>query len=173
MVSMRSTDQGITAIQVVSMVPTDLAKQTLQASPGACGSPMQIVAKARQYFGVHLQEPIEITALPQALGVAEDCLNFSFEQVRGMTPAQTKVLNKLDRYALLVTSNQPFSEWENVFSTSAMTVAAVDRLVDHSTLIQINGESYRRRRARRASGQAKSDSSPRPGDNHPPTRPPT
>jgi len=27
---------------------------------------------------VHLQEPIEITALPQALGVAEDCLNFSF-----------------------------------------------------------------------------------------------
>jgi DNA replication protein DnaC len=49
---------------------------------------------------------------------------------------------------LLVTSNQPFSEWENVFfSTSAMTVAAVDRLVDHSTIIQINGESYRRKRA--------------------------
>ena len=40
-------------------------------------------------------------------------------------------------------------EWENVFSTSAMTVAAVDRLVDHSTIIQINGESYRRKRARR------------------------
>ena len=51
---------------------------------------------------MHLQEPIEITAIPQALGVSEDCLNFSFEQVRGMTPAQTKVLNKLDRYALLV-----------------------------------------------------------------------
>ena len=50
---------------------------------------------------------------------------------------------------MLVTSNQPFSEWENVFSTSAMTVAAVDRLVDHSTIIQINGESYRRKRARR------------------------
>jgi hypothetical protein len=30
-----------------------------------------------------------------------------------------------------------------------MTVAAVDRLVDHSTIIQINGESYRRKRARR------------------------
>ena len=48
-----------------------------------------------------------------------------------------------------VTSNQPFSEWENVFSTSAMTVAAVDWLVDHSTIIQINDESYRRKRARR------------------------
>jgi DNA replication protein DnaC len=48
-----------------------------------------------------------------------------------------------------VTSNQPFSEWENVFYSSAMTVAAVDRLVDHSTIIQINGDSYRRKRARR------------------------
>jgi hypothetical protein len=50
----------------------------------------------------------------------------------------------------LVTSNQPFSEWENVFSTSAMTVAAVDQLVDHSTIVQISGESYRRKRARRS-----------------------
>jgi len=30
-----------------------------------------------------------------------------------------------------------------------MTVAAVDRLVDHSTIIQINSEGYRRKRARR------------------------
>lgn len=43
----------------------------------------------------------------------------------------------------------------HVFSANAMTVAAVDRLVDHSTLIQINGESYRRRRARRVGGPAK------------------
>ncbi|WP_457767916.1 IS21-like element helper ATPase IstB [Cyanobium sp. ULC084] len=59
------------------------------------------------------------------------------------------VMHRYERKSLLVTSNQPFSEWENVFSTSAMTVAAVDRLVDHSTIIQINGESYRRKRARR------------------------
>ena len=65
------------------------------------------------------------------------------------------VMHRYERRSLLVTSNQPFSEWENVFSTSAMTVAAVDRLVDHSTLIQINGESYRRRRARRVGGSAK------------------
>ena len=68
--------------------------------------------------------------------------------------AETSVLFELvmyryERKSLLVTSNQPFSEWENVFSTNAMTVAAVDRLVDHSTIIQINGESYRRKRARR------------------------
>lgn len=56
------------------------------------------------------------------------------------------VMHRYERRYLLVSSNQPFSEWENVFSTSAMTVAAVDRPVDHSTLIEINGESYRRKR---------------------------
>ena len=40
------------------------------------------------------------------------------------------VMHRYERKSLLVTSNQAFSEWENVFSTSAMTVAAVDRLVD-------------------------------------------
>ena len=33
-------------------------------------------------------------------------------------------------------------------ANTAITVAAVDRMVDHSSLIQINGESYRRRRAK-------------------------
>jgi DNA replication protein DnaC len=40
------------------------------------------------------------------------------------------VMHRYERKSLLVTSNQPFSEWENVLSTSAMTVAAVDRLRD-------------------------------------------
>jgi len=65
------------------------------------------------------------------------------------------VMHRYEQKSLLVSSNQPFSEWENVFSTSTMTVAAVDRFVDHSTLIQINGESYRRQRERRMGGQPK------------------
>ncbi len=42
---------------------------------------------------------------------------------------------------LLVINNQPFSEWEKVFSTSVMTVVALGRLLDHRTIIQIKGES--------------------------------
>jgi hypothetical protein len=59
------------------------------------------------------------------------------------------VMHRYERRSLLVTSNQPLSEWETLFSTSAMPVAAVDRLVDHSTIIQTNGESNRRKRAQR------------------------
>ena len=68
--------------------------------------------------------------------------------------AETSVLFELvmHRYecsSKLVTSYQPFSEQKNVFSTSAMTVAAVDGLKDESNIILINGGSYRRKRAGR------------------------
>ncbi len=48
---------------------------------------------------------------------------------------------------LLITANQPFSGWNDVFPDPAMTVAAIDRLVHHSTIFELNVESYRRRTA--------------------------
>jgi len=44
-----------------------------------------------------------------------------------------------------VTSNQPFSGWEGIFPDSAMTVAAIDRLVHHSTILDIQAQSFRKR----------------------------
>jgi len=67
--------------------------------------------------------------------------------------AETSVLFELishryERRSLLVTSNQAFSDWEQVFDNTAMSVAAVDRLVDNSTVVVIEGQSYRKRRSR-------------------------
>jgi AraC-like DNA-binding protein len=53
-----------------------------------CGTPMQVVATTLRYFNLHFPEPIEIAEVGPLLGIAEDCLDFSFDQVRGMTPAQ-------------------------------------------------------------------------------------
>lgn len=63
--------------------------------------------------------------------------------------AETHVLFELiaHRYeskSLIVTSNQPFSEWDQIFATNAMTVAAIDRLVHHATIFEVVTESYRR-----------------------------
>jgi IstB-like ATP binding protein len=49
--------------------------------------------------------------------------------------------------ATLITANRPFGEWNNLFPDPAMTLAAVDRLVHHSTIFELNVESYRRRSA--------------------------
>jgi DNA replication protein DnaC len=47
----------------------------------------------------------------------------------------------------IITANYPFGEWTSVFSDAAMTLAAVDRLVHHFTIFEMNVESYRRRTA--------------------------
>lgn len=64
--------------------------------------------------------------------------------------AETHVLFELiaQRYesgSLIVTSNQPFSEWDSIFATNSMTIAAIDRLVHHATILEINSESYRKK----------------------------
>ena len=66
--------------------------------------------------------------------------------------AETSVLFELisTRYehrSMLITANQPFGEWGRIFPDPAMTLAAVDRLVHHSTIFEMNVESYRRRQA--------------------------
>jgi DNA replication protein DnaC len=64
--------------------------------------------------------------------------------------AETSVLFELiaqayETKSLIITCNQPFSEWDKIFPEKAMTVAAIDRLVHHATIIEINTESYRRK----------------------------
>ncbi|WP_159108123.1 ATP-binding protein, partial [Novosphingobium sp. MBES04] len=54
---------------------------------------------------------------------------------------------RYERRSLLITANQPFGEWNRVFPDPAMTLAAVDRLVHHATIFEMNVESYRRRTA--------------------------
>ena len=66
--------------------------------------------------------------------------------------AETSVLFELigaryERRSILITANQPFGEWGKVFPDQAMTLAAVDRLVHHATILEMNVESYRRRAA--------------------------
>lgn len=69
--------------------------------------------------------------------------------------AETSVLFELisaryERKSILITANQPFGEWNKVFPDPAMTLAAVDRLVHHATIFEMNVESYRRRSAMEA-----------------------
>jgi DNA replication protein DnaC len=79
--------------------------------------------------------------------------------------AETSVLFELiaeryERRSLLITANQPFSAWDSVFPDPAMTVAAIDRLVHHATIFELNVESYRRRAATRSRATTIT------GDNH-------
>lgn len=57
------------------------------------------------------------------------------------------IAHRYERKSLLITANQPFSQWDAIFTDSMMTVAAVDRLVHHAVIIEIKAQSYRRQMA--------------------------
>jgi len=66
--------------------------------------------------------------------------------------AETSVLFELisaryERRSIMITANQPFGAWDQIFPDPAMTVAAIDRLVHHAIILEMNTDSYRRRTA--------------------------
>jgi DNA replication protein DnaC len=68
------------------------------------------------------------------------------------------------RYELkptIVTTNRPFAEWSEVFPNAACVVSIVDRLVHHSEILVIEGESYRMREAREQATRKKKAVKPR------------
>jgi DNA replication protein DnaC len=129
----------------------------------ACGICRQLIEQGRsvRFFAAtalvqHLQQAKRDLSLSKALGRLDRHALLVIDDMGYVrrSEAETSVLFELishryERRSLLVTSNQPFSEWEQVFDNTAMSVAAVDRLVDNSTVIVIEGQSYRRRRSRR------------------------
>lgn len=45
--------------------------------------------------------------------------------------------------SILITSNLAFDKWDNIFKDKMTTVAAIDRLIHHSHILELNVESYR------------------------------
>ena len=50
---------------------------------------------------------------------------------------------RYERGSVMLTSNLPFSKWERIFKDPMTTAAAIDRLVHHSVILELNLPSYR------------------------------
>lgn len=104
-----------------------------------------------------LQAARQSLQLPQALAKLDryDLLILDDISYVRKDQAETSVLFELiaeryERKSILITANQPFSGWDSVFPDPGMTVAAIDRLVHHSTIFELNNvESYRSKEAAR------------------------
>ncbi len=57
---------------------------------------------------------------------------------------------RYERKSVVLTTNLAFSDWPTIFPNAACTTALIDRLVHHSEIISIEGESYRKREAEAA-----------------------
>lgn len=61
----------------------------------------------------------------------------------------TFLADRYERSSLMITSNLPFSKWEQIFKNPMTTAAAIDRLVHHSVILELNIESYRMKQAKK------------------------
>jgi len=72
------------------------------------------------------------------------------------------ISRRYERKPTIVTTNRPFAEWSEVFPNAACVVSIVDRLVHHSEILVIEGESYRMREAKERAARKKKVVKPRP-----------
>src|SRR5438874_756868 len=55
------------------------------------------------------------------------------------------VSNRYERASMIVTSNKPFSKWGDIFGDDMAAAAMIDRLIHHSEILSLKGDSYRLR----------------------------
>lgn len=53
------------------------------------------------------------------------------------------ICHRYETGSIIITANQPFSQWDAIFPDNMMAVASIDRLLHHATVINITGDSYR------------------------------
>jgi DNA replication protein DnaC len=59
----------------------------------------------------------------------------------------TFLSERYERRSLMITSNLVFSQWDKIFKDPMTTAAAIDRLVHHSVILELDNESYRAKQA--------------------------
>jgi len=80
----------------------------------------------------------------------------SREEMEEMEVLFTLLAERYERGSVLLTSNLPFSGWEAIFKDPMTTAAAIDRLVHHAVIVELNVPSYRAEQAKKAK-QARSE----------------
>lgn len=65
----------------------------------------------------------------------------------------TFLAERYERRSVLISSNLVFSKWDQIFKDPMTTMAAVDRLVHHATILEFTGESIRAQKAQKGKTQ--------------------
>lgn len=78
-----------------------------------------------------------------------DDIGYVQQEKEEMEVLFTLLAERYERGSVLITSNLPFSKWDNIFKDRMMTAAAVDRIVHHSVVLELNITSYRIESARK------------------------
>jgi DNA replication protein DnaC len=91
----------------------------------------------------------EIKRLNRYDGLIIDDLGYLQQSREDMDVVFTLLAERYERGSVLMTSNLAFSKWEGIFKDAMMTAAAIDRLVHHCVIVELNIPSYRAEEAKK------------------------
>jgi len=90
-----------------------------------------------------LKLPKKLKRLSRYAAIIIDDIGYVQQSRQEMEVLFTLLADRYERSSLMISSNLPFSKWEVIFKDPMVTAAAIDRLVHHSIIIELNIESYR------------------------------
>lgn len=100
---------------------------------------MQDLLRAKR--DLQLARAIKRLAYYEALVI--DDIGYVQQSREEMEVLFTLLAERYERGSVLITSNLAFSKWEAIFKDPMTTAAAIDRLVHHSVIVELNIGSYR------------------------------
>jgi DNA replication protein DnaC len=89
----------------------------------------------------------EMRRLDRFEAVIIDDIGYVQQQQEEMEVLFTFLAERYERRSVLITSNLVFSQWDKIFKDPMTTAAAIDRIVHHCTILELNGSSYRTEKA--------------------------
>jgi len=95
-----------------------------------------------------LKLPWLLRRLSRFEGIIIDDIGYVQQSREEMEVLFTLLAERYERGSILLTSNLEFSKWEKIFKDPMVTAAAIDRLVHHSIILELNAKSYRMEKAR-------------------------
>lgn len=124
---------------ILSALGEQLVQQGRTVLFATCSFLVQDLLAAKREL--KLSRLIKKLAAFQALII--DDLGYVQQSREEMEVLFTLLAERYERGSVLLTSNLPFSQWEQIFKDPMTTAAAIDRLVHHSVIIELNIRSYR------------------------------
>jgi DNA replication protein DnaC len=124
-------------------IAQELARQGRRVFFVNCGLLVQELLAAK----TELKLARTLRRLGQFEAILIDDIGYVQQSREEMEVLFTLLADRYERSSVMLTSNLPFSKWEQIFKDPMTTAAAIDRLVHHSIILELNVRSYRMEQA--------------------------
>jgi len=124
---------------LICAIGQELIRQDKRVYFTTCALLLQELLAAKR----DLKLPKLLKKLNRYHAIIIDDIGYVHQDKEEMEVLFTLLAERYERGSVMITSNLPFSKWEKIFKDPMMTAAAIDRIIHHSVILELNISSYR------------------------------